>query len=137
MSVYFITQIGSSTRPPQSTPNTLGLSSLTQSSSHVQGGVLSNLNQPGQQSSLSQSITQLSQITQSSQVMSQIGMNSQQSNRDQSQTAQSRITSVMQQQQNMSIPTSMNNNLQQRPKPQRSKLPPPSKVILHTDIFVV
>ncbi|XP_059165649.1 protein lingerer-like isoform X3 [Physella acuta] len=119
--------IGSSTRPPQSTPNSLGLSSLTQSSSHVQGGVLSNLNQPGQQSSLSQSITQLSQITQSSQVMSQISMGSQQSNRDQSQTAQSRITSVMQQQQNMSIP-SMNNNLQQRPKPQRSKLPPPSKI---------
>ncbi|CAL1527721.1 unnamed protein product [Lymnaea stagnalis] len=129
--------IGSSSRPPvslnsltmpqQSSANTLGLSSLSQSTGHVQGGasVLVNLSQQGNQSSMSQTITQLSQISQSaSQGISQIGLSSQQqSNRDQVPPAQSRIPSVMQQQQQ-----SMSASLQQRPKPQRSKLPPPSKI---------
>ncbi|KAH9500843.1 hypothetical protein Btru_073146 [Bulinus truncatus] len=127
--------IGSASRPPaslnsltipqQSSTNTLGLSSLTQSSGHVQGSVvLGSLTQQGTQSSMSQ----MSQISQSAnQAISQMGLSSQQqSNRDQASSAQSRIPSVMQQQQN--LPTSLSASLQQRPKPQRSKLPPPSKI---------
>ncbi|XP_055868175.1 protein lingerer isoform X2 [Biomphalaria glabrata] len=114
------------TIPQQSSSNTLGLSSLTQSSGHVQSSVLGNLAQ-GSQSSMSQTMTQLSQITQSSNQA--IGLGSQQSSRDQAPPAQSRIQSVMQQQQQQqNIPTSLSASLQQRPKPPRSKLPPPSKI---------
>ncbi|KAK3761060.1 hypothetical protein RRG08_022466 [Elysia crispata] len=111
--------IGSSTRGPhsmnslsisqQSTSDSLGMSSLAQSTSPPGVGVLPSLPQPG---------SQMSQISQSvSQAMSQIGgMNSQ------NLPAQSRIPSVQQQQQ------TLGSSLQQRPKPQRSKLPPPSKI---------
>ncbi|GFS00400.1 ubiquitin-associated protein 2, partial [Elysia marginata] len=124
--------IGSSTRGPQSmnslsmsqqsATDSLGLSSLAQSTSPPGVGVLPSLTQPGSQSS----ITQMSQISQSvSQAMSQIGgMGSQ------NLPAQSRIPSVQQQQQqnNMGAPVNLSSSLQQRPKPQRSKLPPPSKI---------
>ncbi|RUS84987.1 hypothetical protein EGW08_007232, partial [Elysia chlorotica] len=114
--------IGSSSRGPhamnslsmtqQSTSDSLGLSTLAQSTSSPGVGVL-----PTSPSSM----TQMSQISQSvSQAMSQIsgGMSSQ------NLSAQSRIPSVQQQQQQQSLA----GGLQQRPKPQRSKLPPPSKI---------
>lgn len=132
-------QIGSSSRSPQSLSSlvmpqqsiasSLGLSSLSQSTDQVQVGVLSSLPQQGSQSSISQAMTQLSQISIVSQQSPMGGIGTQQVNRDQALPAQSRIPSVVQQQQNISVPTSMSNSLQQRPKPQRSKLPPPSKVM--------
>uniref|UniRef100_A0A0B7BEZ7 UBA domain-containing protein n=1 Tax=Arion vulgaris TaxID=1028688 RepID=A0A0B7BEZ7_9EUPU len=131
--------IGSSSRPPQSLSsldiqqqsmsNSLGLSSLNQSSGQVQAGVLSSLPQQGPQS-VTQTLTHLSQISMDSQE-SALGDIGAQVSRVQALSVQSRIPSVIQQQQqqqNISIPTSMSNILQQRPKPQKSKLPPPSKI---------
>ncbi|GFO10072.1 ubiquitin-associated protein 2 [Plakobranchus ocellatus] len=126
--------IGSSTRGPQSlnplsmsqqsTSDSLGLSSLAPQSSSSGVGVLSSLPQPGPQTGM----TQMSQISQSvSQAMSQIGMGSQQNL-----PPQSRVPSVQQQQQqqqqSMGAAVSLSSSLQQRPKPQKSKLPPPSKI---------
>ncbi|CAG5121731.1 unnamed protein product, partial [Candidula unifasciata] len=132
--------IGTSSRPPQSysslsmsqqsVTSALGLSSLAQNSEQVQVGVLSSLPQQASQSSISQTMTQLSQMgipTQQNQLGS---IGGQQQTGEQNPQSQSRISSVMQQQQQqqgMPVPGSMTNSLQ-RPKPQKSKLPPPSKI---------